>query len=388
MQKKNRDNTYTAFDWARYDRLIENAQAYNIHISAIIIAREPLAEQGQRRPPSLPADLKGYQSFVRALVERYDGDGKDDKPGLLYPIKNWKIEDEAMAKIYFNGTPSDYARLVNAAYDAIKQSDSGANVILAMVRGYDAFGEADPKAFMEGFFSEFARLSRGRKWDTIDQHSMIVSRTADPEKQYLEIGRYVEDVKAASKRYGFEPAPFWAMEVAGIDPPPERAHAIDLFKRYVYAFSVGVRKVFWSGLAEKPPQSTSGIKDPLEKATLIDSHGQKKLAYYTYKKMVSMLDGFDVNRVETIKHDGVYVFRFSRDSKPVWVAWNDFGPVVREKLSVPRGARVTVVEAVPDAGTGAEIRDYANAFRTIEGKAMSGVFEFEIGATPLIITVD
>ena len=69
VQRKNRDNTYTAFDWVRYDRLVGNAQAYNMHISAIIIAREPLAERGQRRPPSLPADLKGYQNFVRALVE-------------------------------------------------------------------------------------------------------------------------------------------------------------------------------------------------------------------------------------------------------------------------------------------------------------------------------
>ncbi|MFQ6122808.1 MAG: hypothetical protein ACE5LA_07125 [Dehalococcoidales bacterium] len=37
-----------------------------------------------------PHDTEAYQRFVKRLVERYDGDGQDDIPGLLYPIKYWE----------------------------------------------------------------------------------------------------------------------------------------------------------------------------------------------------------------------------------------------------------------------------------------------------------
>ena len=35
-----------------------------------------------------------YQDFVKQLVERYDGDGIDDMPGLKNPIKYWQIDNE------------------------------------------------------------------------------------------------------------------------------------------------------------------------------------------------------------------------------------------------------------------------------------------------------
>lgn len=388
IQRKTPDG-YTPFTWDRYDRLIRNAQAQNIHISSIISAREPLSTPVKRRAPSLPKDLAGYQNFVRAVVERYDGDGVGDMPGLLYPIKYWKIEDEAMAKIYFNGTGEDYARIVNVAYDAVKSADSSATVILSMIRGYDGYKDDNPKAFMEAFFKEFSRLSKARKWDIFDQHWMALDRNIPEGRQYLEIKKYMNEVVAASKRYGYEPAPFWAMEVAGVISP-EMAHASDLFKRFIYAFSVGVKKMFWSGLAERPPHRSTERDDPLGKATLIDAQGNKKLVYYTFKKMVELLDGADLNNVQTTKEGSdVYMFRFMKNSKPVWVMWNDGKAAAKEKIAVEPGIpKMKVVEIVPAYESGQDVKDYATAFKSYWKSTQSGFFEIEVGSVPVVITVD
>ncbi len=42
----------------------------------------------------VPADLAGYEAWVEALVERYDGDGADDMPGLARPVLAWEVDNE------------------------------------------------------------------------------------------------------------------------------------------------------------------------------------------------------------------------------------------------------------------------------------------------------
>jgi len=393
LQQKNHDGTYTSFDWERFDRLVRYAQAFNIHISAKIHASPPQEADFSKHEkvfPALPRDMEAYRNFVRAVVERYDGDGKDDMPGLLYHIKHWKIEDEVMSPRYFRGSGADYAKIVDAAYNAIKAADKTATVILSMLYGY--IGIDGSKTFMEDFFAEFSRLSKKRKWDIMDQHWMVTDKKISPEKQYREIKRYINDVADTSKRYGFETAPFWAMEVAGI-PSPEKAHAMDMFKRHIYALSVGVKKVFWSGLAQRPPHAGhTGMKEPdlLEKVTFIDAQGNRKLAYYTYKKLVEVFDGVDLDRIQTIKEGpDVYVFKFIKNGKPIWCVWNEFHRPVKEKIKIMPGVKnVRVIDALPLASTGRKVVDYAGAFRSSVTSVSNGTIELEIGDVPLIITVD
>lgn len=393
VQEKNIDGSYTQFNWERYDRLVEHAQSYNIHISGIIHASEPVFNSTERIVPSLPLDINGYQNFVKALVERYDGDGMEDMPHLLYPVKYWKIEDEAMMKIFFKGTGSDYAIIVNAAYDAIKSVDEDARVILSMIRNFEGISKT-PNVFMEEFFRKSSELSNKRKWDIMDQHWMMTDPAVLPGKQYLGIQRYINDVNTAAAKYGFETVPFWAMEVIGVGTP-EKAHAIDMFKRYIYAFSIGVKKVFWSGLAAAPMKEGLNVRGggipvvPFMNATLIDPQGSKKLGYYTYKKMVEILEGSDLGRIQTIKAaDDIYIFKFLKNNKPVWIAWNDGGADVKEKIEMQSGIKkVTVTEAVPMAGSGNDVKG-ADIFKKSEIAVSEDFVIFEIKDVPLIITVD
>jgi len=42
----------------------------------------------------VPDDLDGYARWVENLVERYDGDGADDMPGLARPVLAWEVDNE------------------------------------------------------------------------------------------------------------------------------------------------------------------------------------------------------------------------------------------------------------------------------------------------------
>jgi len=59
-----------------------------------------------------PCNVSDYSRFVGAVIERYDGDGIDDMPGLRYPILHWEVFNEpAMKNLppFYDFTPQDCA---------------------------------------------------------------------------------------------------------------------------------------------------------------------------------------------------------------------------------------------------------------------------------------
>jgi hypothetical protein len=119
------------YDWSGTDWYVRQAQRTGFATLATIwpfaewdqaLWRQPIPTgrvfqpwiSGNRRKPY---DMQSYQNFVSALVERYDGDGKDDMLGLKYPIKFWEasnepdLQDDSFNR-FFDGTPDDYAELL------------------------------------------------------------------------------------------------------------------------------------------------------------------------------------------------------------------------------------------------------------------------------------
>ena len=102
--------------------------------------------------PGSGQNLKYYQDYVFNFVERYDGDGRDDLPGLLYPILDYEIETEAQHGVYWKGTVDEYVTLLKAAYEAVKKANPGARVILSGFTFFDIFDEGPRN---EGEISRF-----------------------------------------------------------------------------------------------------------------------------------------------------------------------------------------------------------------------------------------
>ena len=123
--------------------MLEYQQAGFTGLQMDLAAHSPWAASA---PPSLgnqgdtfPKEeyLDDYAAYVTAVVERYDHDGVDDMPGLLYPIHDYGIEREFTG--FWPGTAEEYVRLLRIAYPAIKAANPEANVLLVALLMPDIF---------------------------------------------------------------------------------------------------------------------------------------------------------------------------------------------------------------------------------------------------------
>ncbi len=88
-----------------------------------------------------PCNYDDYKSFLKVLVERYDGDGNDDMPGLEIPVRYWEISNEPDMQegylTFFRGSPQDYVDILEASYEAIKEACPGCMVVQGGAAGTD-----------------------------------------------------------------------------------------------------------------------------------------------------------------------------------------------------------------------------------------------------------
>lgn len=382
-----------SLSWQRFDRLVAHAQAANIHMTVILHATDENYGRFGRPIPTRPKDFPAYRRFVTEVVERYDADGKGDMPGLRYPIRHWKIEDEAMLPHFFNGQGADYAEIAAAAYDSIKAADPEATVILSMLRGYDAL-PAPVNAFMDDFLATAAAMGRGPFWDVIDHHWMVYGDPAAYALQYRNIASELAQIRARLKHYGIALRPVWCMEVAGLYSS-RRAQAIDLFKRHVYALSQGVEKVFWSGLAESPQPAggeLGGIATEMfRQAALIDSSGNKKASFHTLRHLVEAIDGFSAEDLQVLRDDhGVFLVRIVVDRRPLWIAWNDLAtPQAISLATGMRRAAFKIETAIPEGLSPDLSGDGRPVFPAQAARSGSeGTLDLDLGEVPVIIRPD
>lgn len=92
-----------------------------------------------------PTDWNAYKTWVQAVVERYDGDGTNDMPGLKVPVKYWEAMNEpdlswqpgsdSNRLTFYRQGPDEYGELLKQTYTAIKSADPTAQVLIAGAAG-------------------------------------------------------------------------------------------------------------------------------------------------------------------------------------------------------------------------------------------------------------
>lgn len=130
-------------------------------------------------------DEKKYVQFVRDLVERYDGDGVNDMPGLKNPIKYWQIDNELPGPApsetspafspevdsestagWFSASLNNYTHILEITVKAIKAQDPEAKIALA---GMADVGPATERLFRGYYLGALQRLE-GKHIDIFDYH--------------------------------------------------------------------------------------------------------------------------------------------------------------------------------------------------------------------------
>jgi hypothetical protein len=80
-------------DWRDADAFMDIAGRAGLDV-VLVIGPWPGSRTAAYTSTYLPADMRAYTDWVEQVVERYDGDGVDDMPGLLRAVVAWEIDNE------------------------------------------------------------------------------------------------------------------------------------------------------------------------------------------------------------------------------------------------------------------------------------------------------
>ena len=136
------------FTWDEADKHVLYSQEHNQTILATIWphanweqksckrkkARSPFGKKFTKYL-SKPCSMDDYKTFLLKLVDRYDGDGNNDMPGLTKPIKYWDVMNEPEFKMFFKGSKEDFIEIFNFSSKVIKDKQPDSVIVMAGAAG-------------------------------------------------------------------------------------------------------------------------------------------------------------------------------------------------------------------------------------------------------------
>ena len=136
------------FFWEDADQYVAYAQEHNQTILATIWPHANWDQKSCKRKKakspfgksftkylSKPCSMDDYKNFLIKLVDRYDGDGLNDMPGLTKPIKYWDVMNEPEFKMFFKGSKEDFIEIFNFSSKVIKEKQPDAVIVMAGAAG-------------------------------------------------------------------------------------------------------------------------------------------------------------------------------------------------------------------------------------------------------------
>ena len=363
----------------------------------------PFAEWDQEKchtatDKKLPCDMDAYRKFIISLVNHYKNQ-----------VKYWGIANEVDGGYYWTDTAENYAVLVQETADAIHFVDPDAKIVLGSIATSD---------FLNDFLTALNQLAPVGKqyFDVADIHYFHLATSLNfdlvgDDLDYKGAKDIYDQLRPVYTSFGYGNAEIWMTETATYSNCPagvwpcqsEELHAADLVKRLVYPLSYGVSKVFWVTAVEWFDFNGDGPNNYFDNCGLIRNpkHNEgiyRKLAYFTYKKLVEFLAGSNwglTSVVENSNEEHIYAVQFTtykNSSRYVfWWDWFDEqDPSITEKdvtLSVNCSKQALVTEAVPPYSSGKEISSYQQAYAasSFVVPVINGQISFRINYSPVLI---
>ena len=277
-------------DFSKTDEVVSNAQKHGLQL---LITLFPFADWDQKtygeeckvlpndgalpqkkgdfETPGLPYyrcnpnDWTAYEKWLSAVVERYDGDGKEDMPGLKTPIRYYEIGNEpdlTLGKdpkndggtVFYLDSPEHYGELLQKSYTAIKSADKKIQILIAAPAG------VQPE-FQKFWVRVFSTPEIADYFDIANIHC-ISAPTQDRETPEsisandLNVSVYkklLSDYKITK--------PIWVTEAENIQGNDVLANVKRLNESVANAFKSGAVKIFFTGasFSNDPMKYTSEI---------------------------------------------------------------------------------------------------------------------------------
>ena len=377
------------YRWKPLDRSVRLWQQYGFHIAISLrlakgwfagpIRYRPelfsgrLGERALLHTDRLPADeyRDDYRAWIRALVERYDGDGQEDMPGLRYPVLHYQVGNEYANPVFWTGTFEDYQVLLAETRRAARQACPQVQIISQGIRWNDLFHD-DPKAehFEERFAAFLRRLPNDAWRESWRKAREFTERTVALAGLYdiLDAGGngphptmsagYMQWVRRELAKHGLTTT-IWDLEarceprlvlnpVVGFHPEltvpggqgilqalkqksnPLHQRAVAwyraeqariLVKVFVTRFAAGFEKVFM-GMASDWDRTPGAFSTPNPFLGLLDRKGKPWPAFYALQLLVEKIDGFArADKMPAPEGVELYRFTFAARRPEIWVAW-------------------------------------------------------------------
>ena len=181
-----------------------------------------------------PCNEEAYSDWLTAVVERYDGDGIDDMPGLRYPIRHWEVLNEPEMQgpklTFYQEDPQSYLKLLKVSYRAIKSADAESIVLLG--------GQAGMQSQFVDYWLPIVRGASGY-FDIGNIHSISSN----------DLDFFASEYRTFLDENGFGTTDFWVTEALIGTPPGTQKLTDDQLARrtmagYASSFAAGADMIF------------------------------------------------------------------------------------------------------------------------------------------------
>ncbi len=435
------------YDWAEADKIIAEWQSAGFRIQAYTNANNAWASSTRLHHIPDPKYMDDYEEFVFNLVERYDGDGDRDMPGLKAPVLHYTVVEEWTG--YFEGTAEDYLRILAAAHRAIKRANPQALVglvdffLIDVFDGNPSSAEVERRAAkdhpLRHPMSEVRELLRHPDlFDIVEIHAL---------GDYTELYPTMAWLRAEMRKNGYN-KPVWigdALPVSSLLMPitprgllpgaadsdyqtvapirPQDAvrtigwleavgnakspqgevaerwwravQARELVKKIGVAIHAGYAGMNLAWLVESPLTRTPRITGSWGFQGMADAEynllkqtwsvNSLQPAFYAYQLAIRKLDGYTA--VERLQMDeGIYAYRFTVRGKPVYVLWREPGRLHFPDEAEPTPASVNLPVEFAQALVTHTITRLGRTEADAEAMAaQGGVLTLSLGSAPVFV---
>lgn len=315
------------YSWSRTDQIVAASRPDmgGLHMIGVIDILPAWAQliPGAVSGPIRPDALDDFAEFVKATVERYDGDGHEDAPGSPV-IKHWEIinEPDGGNPMRWGEYGEEYAEMLAIAYTAIKTADPGALVLFGGI-AYDWF-DYQGGPFVSSFLDDVLAAGGGNYFDVMNFH-MYPSFAPNWNSLSTGLKGKAEAIRVKLAEYGFE-KPIVITEAGwhnSTDTEPissDEKQATRLVQLVTQSYAVGAKVMIWFMLSDP-----GGFLPNFGLVTNEDPPMPKE-AYTAYQNAVSILSSArfvqDLSQVDSaLGKETIELYQFRTPNGPLYVGW-------------------------------------------------------------------
>lgn len=385
------------YRWRSTDLALRTAKVNCTNMVGVILG-SPLWAAPDSDLVIKPEMMPEFVEFVRAIVERYDGDGRDDTAGNIV-VNYWEFfnEPDNIRGDDGWGLHGDrYAEMLRAIYQVVHKANSNAKVVFGGI-AYDAFtDDAVGNIFERDFLDTVLEAGGGDYFDIMNFHyypfqTNRIHWTKTDSSGLIEKAANIQDILEAHGVTGkglMITEIGWHSNSTDRYPSTPEFQSRNVVQLLTQAVALDAIAIIWWALYDPDPSY-------IYKSGLATNGNVTKPAYAVYREAMRRIgtsSSVDVIRAATDTNDlEVYESREPGTNKVQYIAW--LNPVVPFSAAALATFDDTTTETwlAPNASRVTIYSKEGTQLRTIEDAADGSadkVVTVTVGRDPIYIVVD